>query len=352
MIWLVLAFTLLGIPAHAQQASLVYICVEPDDVKGVPYLLTFRQTNLFGILIPEKANLTVYSQEGANVSLYGIDPDVQSGGYHRTNKIATAITRMGLPISRPCESQYPKSKIDLGALAATVPLPVSEDYVALIQTTGDNRLDSQPFLGVFSFNFPDSVPEKNTPRSFQVIQLDDRATGIEMSFPFIRQNTRLLLVGNKDVDVRRSFKDDDTRFSSPLPSDERNLLISQLNGLGLNLFSIMKDGQVRIYPSSGLIIDYQQGGFLRLDIAPSPAGRDPLFVKGMAIHPLEGAEANYYLLSQPKLTYGKLSNTTGPNNVDTAIISREVDNSGRLFITDPKGKDDVFVESWLVEVGQ
>jgi hypothetical protein len=340
------------------EASLVFVCIDPvnqptEDPTDA-YLVIFRDTSLFGVVVSEASNVMVYSANRLETAMYAITPDMATGGYRRVDRLATSSTTDSVPSRRLCDSQYAEINDNL---LATIPLPVTSDHAVLIQAEDiDNRelLDNLPFLGVFSFHIQPTVA--NLQYNFQILQLV--GGGMEVKFPFFPQEgeTPYLLVANKDVSVRKSFAGNDEVFSAATPSDDRSLLTQQLSIIGINLFTIIDEANARIYPSDGLYNTYPNGGYLRLEMTQSPSVRIPTFSNGDMIRPLEGANSDYYLVSSLGETawittqdqaFGQLSSTSLNNIAQVTGINEQ---TGQLSITDPGGQGECLIEAWLVEI--
>ena len=342
LLLVVLSITLLYLPARAQQTNLVYVCVVPIDQAGVehePFIITFRQSQMFGLVIPRDANVTLYGGSSSTLAagVYSITTDAQTGGYRRQTNIVTAPAGSDVPHSGPeaCSEAYPE--IITNDLIYTAPMPVSDTSMLIVNPNGQDGIDSQPIAGVFAFHFiPD--PGSKTLDDIQVIQLSEGS--IDVSFPYLHQDTHYVLIANKGVGIRRSFSPSDA-FTSLLIADSRPLFVQDLQRKSLDLFQIMDAGKVKIYPDSGLFSEYPAGGFLKLEMEPDAPNRH--FSAGDTIHPLEGTRANYFLLDRPAEVYGALLSPT-----DTANIAK-VDDQGQLRIVDPAGTNEVIIQGWLVE---
>src|SRR5262245_15258205 len=78
--FLIFVFCLFFTLSNAQgQPAEIYVCVSPEERDE--YLIEFRETNLFGLVIPEKANVTVYSNSVLSATVYSVSPDAITGGY-------------------------------------------------------------------------------------------------------------------------------------------------------------------------------------------------------------------------------------------------------------------------------
>jgi hypothetical protein len=329
---------------YAADASLVHICIVPIDQDGTehdPYLMTIRQSQIFGLVIPRDAKITVYggSESPLAAAVYSITTDAQTGGYRRQSEIASSFARSQIPNggSRPCSEEY--AAVLTADLVSTVPIPVAANYALIVRSGEQGDLESQPFLGTFALHFMENVVSSNSLTDFQIIQLSEGS--IDLSFPFLSSDTRFILIANTEVGIRRSFAAAD-QFLSLLIADTRQLFMQDLQRKSLDLFQIMDQGKVQIYPNSGLISEYPTGGFLKLEMSPDTPNRH--FSTGDTIRPLAGTRANYFLPDRFGEVYGAL---LSPAN--TAQIA-EIDNKGQLLITDPAGSDKVVIQAWLVEL--
>lgn len=341
-----LMFFVLLTPVHAQNKKpqgVVYLCVVPtnleDGTRGVPYLMGFRKVTLVGFVVSENATVTVYNDPGVVVAIgvHHILPDAQTGGYRRAGKVATAYTTTNVAAPRDCAAEYPD--LITPDMLATLPLSVSKDQAMMVQAGGDSDLDGAEILGSTAFHFMGTAPESQ--KNIQVLQLQDSA--IDLSFPFLKEDTRFVMLANKNVTVKRSFTDSETDFLSPLISNEHRGFITLMEREALDLFKLMNEGFFRIYPASGLIEVYPTQGFLRLEIPGSPAHREPAFEAGQTVGALniQGIKARYYLAGRAD-ALGSLETTSRP------IPVVEVDANGQLVVT--ASDQTVTIEAWLVEV--
>jgi hypothetical protein len=326
---------------NTTQDNQVFICVDPGDSDTVspPYLITFRDTDMFGLIVPENGEITAYtaSKTGLVAATFTIEPDLQTGGYKRIKDIGKSNATSTLPGKGPCSDNYPEIK----DLPRTDALEVSPDHAFVIQLGDGNRLASLVFNGIFSFHFESE--NVNFGKDFHILQLSDLST-IELSFPFLSRSenttTRFVLIANKGIDVKRSFEDDNNDFSSACPSDQRSLFKKVLQSNDLSLSKIMSEGKVRISPQRGLIADYPKNGFLQLVMG---TGRplETRFQVGDIITPIDGAGFDYAIPDKPNERVGALA---------TAKIIRIDERSGHLIVQYNDGSEVVVMQPWLVEV--
>ncbi len=339
---------------EADQQGLVFVCVEllnpgEDDNVINPYLVSFRDTDLtdhiFGFSIPEEAFITFYSDNTVvpALGIYSIAPDAATGGYRRLSPVSTAYASDDTPGERACSVEYPE--IITNDLLSTIPLRVSVDQVVVVQIGGDDLLSSAEILGVFTLHFRSLLTGFS--EDFQVVQLS--GGGIELSFPFLQEDTRFVLVANKEVRVRISYTDSTEDFLAQNSANPRPHFLQALereqvildSPETLNLFQMMEEGASRIYPHSGLILVYPTGGYLRLEMTPVAAMRDPAFDVGVIVEPIEGSFPVYVTAESGS------SNTL--NDGDTANVV-QIDETGQLIISSLKVGEGATVDSWFLEV--
>jgi hypothetical protein len=181
--------------------------------------------------------------------------------------------------------------------------------------------------------------------------------GIELSFPFIKANTRLIVIANKYVDLLVSDPQNTSNFVAKFNSNATEGF-SQLLGLEvastgeqttLNLFQMMNEGAVRIYPAFGAILsNYPPNSFMRLEMSPLAARRDDLSA-GVLIRAIKGLQAQYWILTNLNEPYNTLDNPPGatvePKPLEVVGIDPETHD---LQIKTAGGT--ARIESWFVEV--
>jgi hypothetical protein len=343
-------------------SNLVYACIDNGD--GTPALVTFRDTDMtdhiVGLIVPQTAMVTIYgpTTPPTGVGVYAIRPDAATGGYQRSGQIAKVSTRDDIPVqSLPCSTQYPD--LITNNLLRTIPLPVSKDQAVIIQFGADSLLETAEILGVFTLHFRPINGTANA--DLQLLQLSGGS--IEISFPFITEDTRVVLMSNKDVSLRISLtanKDDFLAQNAANPTDGFSHLLARepVNTdttqprATLSLSQIMQEGAVRIYPAVGLISTYPTGGFIRLEMSPVAAQRvefSQLAVGTVFVRAIQGLQAQYFILNNPNTAYNTLTNepdmSVPPKTLEVARID---DQTGELIVETPGG--DAFIESWFVEV--
>jgi hypothetical protein len=327
--------------SSAQQSPFIHVCIIPVVPQpSEPYLLTFRDTSLFGLVIPHEAEIIVFT-DAASVSaaLHNIAIDTQTGNYRPTQLLTMANTTAQTADSR-CSPRFSETLTD--KLTSTTPFPVSRDRALLVQLNNADRLQSPEFLGAFGIIFNTG---ENFSRSFQLIQLSQQDPAIQMRLPFVQQNTTFTVVANKGFGMNQSFLDADTVFHPEYSAASRDFLKQQVTiTAGLNLFEILQSASIRIYPHSGMYATYL-GGYIRLGVAPNKALREPAFSPGIFVKALEGTEAAFYRVENGIDKLGTLKAGT------TAEVVRIEDN-GRLIVRNPTDGGEVVIESWLVEVAE
>jgi hypothetical protein len=222
----------------------------------------------------------------------------------------------------------------------------------IVQVGGDNLLDTAPFLGAFTFHFR---PESGEAREdIQLIQLS--GGGIEVSFPYITESTRLIMIANKEVRLKISFSQIPGDFVATALANPTNALAQLLAQetvdtdppTSLNLFQIMQEGAVRVFPAFGVIQTYPTGGFLRLEMTPVAAARDPQFTAGQALVALSDAIGFFDPAYAP--TYDKPNGTPGTLNQGDKVKVVEVDSDGQLMVQSSRVGERTRVDAWLVQV--
>lgn len=366
------------IAAQNLPQELVHICIEPPNYPSsvsnntfAPYLLTVRTSTLFGILISENANATVYNATNSFLAagVYTIAPDANTGGYRRINKLAQTYAQMTVPRSSACETLSAYSAT-VTNLSHTMPLTVSSDHALFVHVGAQNSLageqetvdaeenseqsppieldplDTAPVLGVYSFHIRPVTEEFQ--QDLQVLQLAPRE--IDISFPFLQQDTRIAIVSNKEIFLQISLSDDPSEFAGLQlqGSDQRPTFIATIardvpGDPPLLLFQMLKDGLARIYPSHGSKYTYRSGGFIRLLPSDNQSFRDPQFLVGDEVCPLAGTEAPYRLPGQTDVL-GTLKEDNRAN------IVRIDDLTGELIVN--VNNQEVVIEAWLTEVCQ
>ncbi len=345
LFYFLLVFLVLLTPVQAQNKKpqgVVYLCIVPtleDGTRGVPYLVGFRLVTLVGFVVSEDATVTVYNDPGAAVvvGVHHILPDAQTGGYRRVGRVATAYTTTNVPAPRDCAAEYPE--LITPDMLATLPLTVSIDQAMIVQVGGNALLDESEILGSTAFHFMGTTPESQ--KNIQVMQLTESA--IDLSFPFLKEDTGFVLLANKNITVKRSFTENEADFLSQKIGNEHRGFISEMERESLDLFKIMSEGFFRIYPASGLLEVYPTQGFLRLEMPASPARRNPPFEANQTVGALtiKGVKARYYLEGRAD-ALGSLETTSRP------IPVVNVDDDGQLIVT--ASNQTVIIEAWLVEV--
>lgn len=351
----ILLFGLLITPAfrvsgQASSDSTVHICVEPTAPEAAPpSLITLGGSQLLGLVIPQDAKVTVFSGPASNLTLhlYEIATDAQNGGYRATrtvNRDMYGVNNVS-PGAR-CSGRYSTSLT--GDLVASDPAFVSRDRAIIIQTgPAVDTAVVDDFVGVLSVSIrpSGSVEEAGFIRDFQIIQISGGY--IDLSLPFLDRDTQVVLIANKDLSISESFDGQD--WLSLVVANARSSFMKQLARLNppLDLFKLMEEGFIRIYPHAGLFHNFPAGGYLRLMLSETPAAREPQFREGVSMRPLEGTRANYYMPHMMNEVAGALF---APQN--TAKVHRVDPNTGQLFIIDPKpgGTVEMVIQSWLVEV--
>jgi hypothetical protein len=319
----------------------IFVCVEP--VSGNPYVVPFRNTTLFGFMVSEEAHITLYSDIGSTLRLdakvYSINTDAASGGYRLRNLLVSATASHELPYNG---RELPCGGFDgiSNALAATIRLPVSSNYMLTVQKSVDNTSSSglaPDIQGMFGIIFIENGIE------FQIAQLSGQ--NIEVAFPFLTEESPpdFVLVGNKSFRIQRSSANDSTVFRTPDPADPIAFVQEDLNLPNKTLFKLMRERDIRIYPFGGFVINnFTPASVLRIlpDLG-NATHNGQVFTAGGSVTPIEGADAHYFVVGGNGGTLGILS--SGTKEIDTI-------RDGLVLINTPDGgESDVYIESWFVE---
>lgn len=370
-------FLLLSGPVQAGTLESIYVCVEPlnssDNASLTePYLIEFAGSNAFGFVIPHEARITLYaSSKDVQIARYEVAPDADTGGYRRIDQRQNLLrTGTALTDRSPCRSTYSDFLTDdlLASDQITVSPSVNENRnqailveIDSVETAEVNYLDEADFLGVFSIQIrPEEPGRGNFPQDFQVIQF--LAGEIDVRFPFLSKHltqesvTRVIVIGSKDVTLTRKFPDQPS-FATSCSADERSnfatVLSSQLiNRRGgdekLNLYTLMEEANLPIYPAFGHVYEYPIGGWIALSVSDSRNERETTFIGGDLIQALDGVEVDYVLKERPGDVAGRMKPDT--NETDpTRLTVEEVDDQGQLIARDNTDLL-VIVPAWLVEV--
>jgi hypothetical protein len=217
---------LLYTAAYAEPETLVHVCVAPVQGRGFrPYLLTFRNTQLFGLIVPHSsANVVIYGPQGLWAKLFTIKPNASSGGYQILQNLAESEAQPGATDPsrpRPCADMDVYRALLPKSLPSTIPLLVSSDRVVYIQTDGKDKLSADA-MGVFSFVF-EANDRLRFPPSFQVVQL--AGINFDIRLPSVPNGTQFTLLANKYFSVRQSRPAKDDVFGSSKAPDPFDFLI-------------------------------------------------------------------------------------------------------------------------------
>lgn len=346
----------------------IHVCVIPTILNsaqdaessnvGEPYLITFRDADLFGLVVPHPANMVIYADTRVSAALYTISPDVPTGGYHTVERLAQVSTGNQVPIQRGCGELY--RDIISDNLVSTVPLPVSLNHAVVIQNGGDDKL-ADPFIGVMGISYGASPGPR---RGFQIIQLTQTGTlsasgsVLDIKLHFLAPATPFNVITNTNFGLSVSNPNSDKDFPPPTFAANREYLRSELSSLyTLDLFSVMRDTKLRIYPRGGLNSNYL-GGYIRLSMTRDPQllVREPAFAAGDIVKSIEGAEAQYFRFQKSDSVEPRIFNFQNPAEVlgslkvtGTAEVVEIDAVTGQLIVRNPSGEGAVVIESWLVE---
>jgi|GEM_PF-2557246 len=337
--------------AQSTPPELVF-CINPvgDDA---PYIVEFLDSAVFGVIIPEDATVTVFTNTFYTSALYTINTNAKSGGYLTMEHIVTANTVTRIAADNPCLNSATREIFQLLPYQ-TLPMPISVNHAIVVQAGGSNEL-ANPFQRIISFTFGISGEEGTTFRNLQIIQNSETDPFLNFRYFDLEPNTPFMVVANKDFGIGQSLPDTNPpEFSRERPSDIRSFVKSDLEDLyGLDIFELAKQSNARIYISSGLLDTYR-GNYIRISLAPDTVERIPSFEPGGLIQAIPDATATFIALEQVaedplQLDLPYDSNPLGNILGDSVYRIIEVnDNTGQLVI-DFNGNPAI-VESWLVEV--
>lgn len=333
----------------------LYFCVEPRAEESDPYLIEFWDSIVFGIVIPEDAVVTMYSNTFYATAFYTINTNARNGGYIRMEDLGTANTYTRIPAPNACltpETEEIFAKLPF----QTIPIPVSIDHAIVVQHDGDNELDN-PFQRVIAFTFGIENGEDGIIRNLQVIQNSETDPFLNFRYFDIPQSTPFMVTGNKDFGIGQSLPDtsDDSppEFSRERPSDVRSFVKSDLEDLyGLDIFSLAQAANARIFINSGLLDNYR-GTYIRISLAPNVVERIPPLEPDVIIRALPDAKANFVAIDQVEnnplqLDLPYRTSPLGQIMGDSTYRIVEIDEITGQLIIDFDGNP-VIVESWLME---
>lgn len=292
-------------------------------------MLTFRNTDMFGLVIPKDAYATIYSENEFVTEVENITTSALSGGYQRDQFVARAASVSNNNLQE-CSSY---SEITTN-LHSSVPLLISPERVIMVRKATVSNFTA--FLGVFSFHFQPFEPGR---ADFQVIQM--AGNSIELSLPFLsnlQQVADFLLVANKEFTLK--FSDpNNINFGGGKTASDLSFLQGDLSSRSLNLISIMSGAFVKIHPGWGTLEYYTPGRFLRLEMTADAVVRD--FREGVRITPIPGAtEVNYYVPNNLTERFGTLK-------ADTSVEVTRVDEKGQLYIN--VSNQEYIIDAWLTQ---
>lgn len=327
----------------------VYFCVDPTDEEQTPYLIEFWDSEVFGILIPQDAVVTIYTSEFYTANLYTVNTNARTGGYLPLELLAETNTFTQIPADNPCLNNDTRALFD-GLPVHTIPMPISENHAIVVQQ-GDNSELSNPFQRVISFTF--GIGEEDGElRNLQIIQNSELDTFLNFRILDIAPNTPFMVVANKDFGIGQSLPDTDPpEFSRERPSDIRSFVQSDLQDLyGLDIFEIADASSARVYISSGLL-DIYRGTYIRISLAPDTAERIPPFTEGTLIQALPSATAAFVSLEQIddnplRIDLPFDDNPQGQLTGDSVYRVIEIEELTGQLVIDFDGNPAI-IESWL-----
>jgi hypothetical protein len=335
--------------AYAEPETLVHICVAPVQGRGFrPYLLTFRNTQLFGLIVPHtSANVVVYGDQGLWAKLYTIKPNTPSGGYRVLQNLAESEAQPGATDPsrpRPCADMDAYRDLLPKTLPSTIPLLVSSDRAVYVQTDGKDKLAADA-LGVFSFVF-EANDRLRFPPSFQVVQLD--GINFDIRLPFVPAGSQFTLLANKYFSMRQSRPAKDNVFGSSKAPDPFGFLIEGYTTQDeqKQFFQALDRANTHIYLTHGfastgsnLSLSYL-GGFIKVEHDSQTPRREDLVITDSEIRAVTGAIPHYVLTDDP----GRMYILSG-----TVSVVRLDEESGELIIRTSDDREGKILEPWLVQ---
>lgn len=350
----------------AQNSASIFVCVSPEDSAQPSYTMAFQRTTAFGLLLPENADVVIYSMAEFASSLYTINTDANSGGYRTLERLAIIHSGTVIPADIDCGDQFQE---ELGAANySTIPIPVSVNHALLIELgeaevtdeieeTGDAEetilTDELTIRGVLALTFrPGNATEPATWFNFQILQISEVDPVIEFAVPSILPNTPFSVIANKTFSIGQSqIGVNPPQFPPNLqPSNPRQFVQSDLQTIfDLNLFNVMNEGSIRIYPESGVYGVYN-GAYFRLSIPTDIPQR--VFTDEVMVRALEGTQAATVLMNRfednpLRIDIPFAEGTGSIQGETTADVVRIEEGTGQLIVLE--GSEEAIIQSWLVE---
>lgn len=328
----------------------VYFCVDPIDKEESPYLVEFWDSIVFGIMIPEDATVTIFTNTSYSSALYTINTSAKTGGYLPMEHLATMYTQTRIPAVNPCLSSDTEDLFERLPYQ-TIPMPISVNHAIVVQQERSDELDN-PFQRVISFTF--GIGAEGEKRNLQVIQVSETDPFLNFRYFDLEPNTPFMVVANKDFGIGQSLPDTEPpEFSRERPSDIRSFVKSDLEDLyGLDIFDLAQESDARIYISSGLLDTYR-GTYIRISLAPDTVERIPPLQPDVLVHALPDAVASFVSVEQLgddplQLDLPYESNPLGQIVGDSVYRVIEINEmTGQLIIN--YDDNPVIVQGWLVQ---
>lgn len=336
--------------AQASHPQIIF-CVNPVG-DATPYIIEFWDSTVFGILVPENARITIFSNTFYSSALYTINTNARSGGYLTMEHLLTANTVTRVATGNPCLNTDTRDLFSQLPFQ-TVPLPVSLNHAIIVQEGGSNEL-ANPFQRVVSFTFGIATAEGTTLRNLQIIQNSESDPFLNFRYLDLEPNTPFMVIANKDFGIGQSLPNTDPpEFSRERPSDIRSFVKSDLEDLyALDIFELAKESNARIYISSGLLDTYR-GNYIRISLAPDTVERIPSLQPGGLVRAIPEATATFISLDQIKGNELQLdlpydSNPLGNILGDSIYRIIEINDTTGQLVIDFNGNPAI-VQAWLVE---
>lgn len=338
----VLLFIFLSGVFFAQDESLtnsstIFACINPENRSA--YILPLYQTALVGLVIPERADVTIYSQEEVTATVFALNIDANAGSYEANAPVMSAITgQRVLNYDEVCDDQMAANVGEeaVHSLLKSVVIPVGLNYMIELQRGSQDYFAAPDIKGVFAFTFGQNLAE------FQILDLN--GLNVQLSFPFMPisvQDRSYIIVGNKSFSIDEVIES--TEFgNAPSIADSARAQSEFVALLGTPLQSIMQEANMHFYPAFGRQFTYLANSRLWLLPGAAAPTRDFEFASGSTLYSLSFIdEIPYFALDDD------FSTPTATFRSGQFVVIR-FDEFGHL-IGGPNGGAEWRIPSWFVE---